>query len=501
MSLKRHTLKALLGAAALAGSLATVGQAHAAATIIINNINAPGVGFNDATPATPVAGNTGTTVGEQRLIAFTYAANIWGATLTSTQPIVINAQFTALSCTATSGVLGSAGATQVFSNFANAPQTNTWYSYALANRIAGAYLGTANAPQINSNFNSNLGTPTCLAASGWYYGLDGNQGSLIDFVAVLQHEMAHGLGFQTFTSGTTGNFLGTAPNQFPSIWDHFLFGSAAGLLWKDMTPAQRVASAISLDKLVWTGAGVNGAVPSVLRFGLAGATISGPAAGPAAGTIRVGEASFGTAIGATPITGEVMPVPEQTPGAGPGCEPLNAANSLAVNGRIALIARGTCGFTVKVKNAQNAGAVAVLISDNVVENAAAPSGLGGADATVTIPAVRIFLSDGDKLREATKRRSRTASGVFVDIGLVVAQYAGADAMNRAQMFAPNPFQSGSSVSHFDSAMFPNQLMEPAINGDLTQSVLPPQDMTYRLFQDIGWEVGPVPVAARSLSRR
>ncbi len=29
-------------------------------------------------------------------------------------------------------------------------------------------------------------------------------------------------------------------------------------------------------------------------------------------------------------------------------------------------------------------------------------------------------------------------------------------------------------------------MEPAINGDLTQSVLPPQDLTFRLFQGIGW---------------
>jgi len=54
------------------------------------------------------------------------------------------------------------------------------------------------------------------------------------------------------------------------------------------------------------------------------------------------------------------------------------------------------------------------------------------------------------------------------------------------MYAPNPFQSGSSVSHFDVSAFPNQLMEPAINGDLTQSLLPPRDLTFRLLQDIGW---------------
>jgi hypothetical protein len=29
-------------------------------------------------------------------------------------------------------------------------------------------------------------------------------------------------------------------------------------------------------------------------------------------------------------------------------------------------------------------------------------------------------------------------------------------------------------------------MEPAINGDLTHSVIPPQDLTFRLLQDLGW---------------
>jgi hypothetical protein len=32
-----------------------------------------------------------------------------------------------------------------------------------------------------------------------------------------------------------------------------------------------------------------------------------------------------------------------------------------------LINRGICGFVVKVKNAQNAGAIGVLIADNVAE--------------------------------------------------------------------------------------------------------------------------------------
>jgi hypothetical protein len=55
------------------------------------------------------------------------------------------------------------------------------------------------------------------------------------------------------------------------------------------------------------------------------------------------------------------------------------------------------------------------------------------------------------------------------------------------MFAPNPFQGGSSVSHWDVSAFRNLLMEPSINGDLTHEVTPPLDLTYLLLKDIGWQ--------------
>ena len=484
MSSKRFAFKAVATAAIAAASLCVVGQAHAAVTIIINNINAAGVGFNDTTPAAPVGGNTGTTIGQQRLNAFTYAANIWGAALTSSAPVVINAQFTPLSCTATGGVLGSAGATQVFRDFANAlpspaPKPSTWYSFALANKIAGSDLGSpAGSPQINSNFNSNLGTPGCLETSGWYYGFDGNEGTKIDFVAVLQHEMAHGLGFQTFTQGSTGAFF----SGFPAIWDHFLFSVAAGKNWVTATSAERVASAISVSGLVWNGPIVNAAAPLVLAT-LPVVVISGTAAGAAAGTYASGEAIFGPLPTLAGVTGTVMPVSEQTAGAGPGCETFSAANALAVNNRIALIARGTCGFVVKVKNAQNAGALGVIISDNV---SAPISGLGGSDPTITIPAVRVTLETGNAIRAQLSSRSRSRSGVVASITRDPTQTAGLGSGGRVLMFAPNPFQGGSSVSHYDTSASPNLLMEPSINGDLTQLVGPPRDLTLPLFTEIGW---------------
>src|SRR5881296_2296728 len=108
-------------------ALITVTTAKAATIVIINN-NAAGVGFNDPTPRAPVGGNPGTTLGDQRLYIFQYAANIWGSLLPSNVTILVRAQFAAQTCTATSATLGSAGAVTVHRDFAGAPVPGTWYS-------------------------------------------------------------------------------------------------------------------------------------------------------------------------------------------------------------------------------------------------------------------------------------------------------------------------------------------------------------------------------------
>ena len=460
--------------------LAVPGQfAQAAATIVIQNSNAAGTGFNDPTPVAPIGGNVGTTLGQQRLIAFQYAANIWGATLTSSVPIVVDAAFIPLSCTATAAVLGSAGAVAVFSDFAGAAFAGTWYSFALANKLSGVNQAST-LPQIRARFNVNLGIAGCLTGAPFYLGLDGNHGTAIDLVVVLLHEFGHGLGFQTFTNGSTGAQLVSRP----SIWDYFLLDTATNKNWVNATAAERSASAIATNKLVWTGPIVTASAPTVLTPGTPYLGISGPNAGAAAGNYVVGTASFGALLSTTPVIGQLMPVTTQTSGTGPGCDLFNAANTLAVRGNVALIDRGTCGFTVKAKNAQLAGAIGVVIANNVAGSP--PPGLGGSDGTINIPVVSVTLADATTLRAQLTRRSRTSSGVVAEVGINGAQLAGADPLGRLKMFTPNPFQGGSSVSHWDSSATRNLLMEPAINGDLTQSLIPPEDLTFRLLQDIGW---------------
>src|SRR5215831_6672793 len=160
-----------------------------AATITIINADGANEGFNDPTPVAPVGGNSGTTLGQQRLIVFQTAANIWGGLLASSQTIHVNSQFNALSCNSTSGVLGSAGPASINANFSGAEFTGHWYNVALANAESNSDLNPGIA-EINAQFNSSVGLTGCLDGSSWYYGLDDNHGATgIDLLVVVLHEM------------------------------------------------------------------------------------------------------------------------------------------------------------------------------------------------------------------------------------------------------------------------------------------------------------------------
>lgn len=471
--MKRFRTQFLL-AAALA--LAVPAVSTAAVITIVNNDGA-GEGFNDPTAAAPVGGNTGTTLGQQRLNVFQHAANIWGAALPSNIEIKVNAQFNPLSCSATSGVLGSAGPTTLFADFAGAPLTGHWYHVALANKLANDDLNTTSY-EINATFNSSVGGATCLTV-GWYLGLDGNEGSQIELLPVVLHELGHGLGFSTTTNGQTGAWNTTRP----SIFDHFLYDPATGLHWDSasMSNAQRAASGIACNKLAWDGAQVVAHVHDFLGSKPV-LTVTAPAG--VAGDYAVGSATFGPPLSSTPVTGQVVLVADNFGNPTNGCETIT--NNLS--GKIAFIDRGTCTFPVKVKNAQNAGAIGVIVADSVA--GCPPAGMGGADATITIPSVRITLADGNLLR------AQIANGLTATLISDPAKVAGGDALNRVLMYSPTTYASGSSISHFDTSAEPSLLMEPAITGGLSSNI----DLTRQAFADIGWFTGALdvpPVARRA----
>lgn len=237
-----------------------------ATTVVVVNKNAAGVGFNDPTTAAPVGGNTGTTVGAQRLIAFQAAADLWAAHVVSSVPIRVGAQFTALTCTASSAVLGSAGPVTVHRNFPGALVSDTWYTQAEANSLAGADQDPSN-DDINANFNSNLGQPGCLENSGWYYGLDSNPpAGKIDFMSVLIHELGHGLGFLSLVNLSTGAKFNGFNDVYMANLEHH---GATPPDYPSMSDAQRVAASISVSNLHWTGLNLRIASP-ILTAGKTG---------------------------------------------------------------------------------------------------------------------------------------------------------------------------------------------------------------------------------------
>ncbi|MCV2355243.1 M4 family metallopeptidase [Paucibacter sp. B2R-40] len=117
-------------------------------------------------------------------------------------------------------------------------------------------------------------------------------------------------------------------------------------------------------------------------------SITAPAA--IAGVKITGTAAFGPqTFGA--VVGDVVGVDVGSTSA--GCTSPFAAN---VSGKIALIDRGTCGYAVKVKNAQLNGAIGVIVGNNT--GGASIVNMGGADATITIPSLSVSQNDGTAIK-------------------------------------------------------------------------------------------------------
>lgn len=263
--------------------VATVKSADKAlpSTINIVSTDGPGEGTNDATVVSPVGGNPGTTRGAQRINAMVNAAQFWANKLDTPIQIDVSVNWAALSCSAFSGTLGSAGPTAVVALGPGFPNTNAAHPIALADALVAADIfGTPSIAEISASFNSSLDDPgldaSCLTGVEWYYGYDGNPPSGdVDFYDTFLHELGHGLGFLTFVDLTDGSRVNISGTDYD---DHFminLFDETTDEFWWQMTDGERVTSAINNGNLTWGGASVTNYVTANPAYLSAGRHVDG----------------------------------------------------------------------------------------------------------------------------------------------------------------------------------------------------------------------------------
>ena len=108
--------------------------------------------------------------------------------------------------------------------------------------------------------------------------------------------------------------------------------------------------------------------------------------------------TFGPRLDATGITADVALVDDGVGITWDFCEPMPAGS---LTGKIALAERGSCNFTVKASNAQQAGAAGLIVVNNVGDNETLTMGSATpeTDALITVPAQMVGRIDGNQLKD------------------------------------------------------------------------------------------------------
>ncbi|MDW3650633.1 MAG: T9SS-dependent M36 family metallopeptidase [Bacteroidia bacterium] len=127
--------------------------------------------------------------------------------------------------------------------------------------------------------------------------------------------------------------------------------------------------------------------------GIGGVEVNSPASNQGAVTSRL--AAFGDTDIINPVTADLILVEDGT-GNNEGCNALSNAGD--VSGKIVLIDRGTCEFGVKALNAQNAGAIGVIVANDGRGGGLISMAPGASGAGVNIPAFFISQNDGTNLK-------------------------------------------------------------------------------------------------------
>ncbi len=107
---------------------------------------------------------------------------------------------------------------------------------------------------------------------------------------------------------------------------------------------------------------------------------------------------FGTDISTGIWTSDVVLADDGVAPTSEGCTTF--VNAADVAGKIVLIDRGDCEFGLKCLNAQNAGAIAVVVFNNVPNDGTFIMGAGADGSMVNLPCVMLNYEDGQLIKDA-----------------------------------------------------------------------------------------------------
>ena len=131
-----------------------------------------------------------------------------------------------------------------------------------------------------------------------------------------------------------------------------------------------------------------------------------------------------------------------------GCAPLS--NGAEINGNVAFVQRGSCGFSLKAKNAQDAGAIGIVIWNNTPDDPDALTNMSGGPEGVEVHIASLFVSynTGDAIREQLEDFEEAVSGTLTydDCYLTVAAEENVvPGVRELAPAHPNPFSSRTQI--------------------------------------------------------
>ncbi len=147
--------------------------------------------------------------------AFLYAISLWNDHLSCASPISVYAFF---SKWLPEQALAGCSPSGYMKNFNGNTMTNTLYPYALHTKLV---YEESDRPYYTITDLFDMSIAINGTRENWYFGTDGQtpEGSY-DFVTVVLHELAHGLGFEGTSNGSA--FLDNDGNRACAVFDRFV---------------------------------------------------------------------------------------------------------------------------------------------------------------------------------------------------------------------------------------------------------------------------------------